>query len=257
MRLNIENQPLWLGPGTNMNLVDFREPMNAWSHCSWLLFSFPATVILLGRSRGDVAKQISLLVFGVSLAVCYGASTLFHGVRVSAHELGFYNLLDYIGIYVLIAGSITPLAWNLLCGAWRSWTLAVAWLTAGAGTAVHLAFGMLPVSIATVTYLAMGWGALFCYFEIARKHSHRRLRLIWIGGVLYTIGAVINLLEWPNPWPGVFGRHEIFHLFVMAGSLSHFWFMLTVVVPYAPARVSVPARTSSKPAGRAAAFELG
>jgi hemolysin III len=236
-----------------MNPFFFREPMNAWSHCSWLLLSLPATVLLCRRSRGDLAKQRSLIVFGVSLAVCYGGSTLFHGVHVSDRELLVYNLLDYIGIYVLIAGSYTPLAWNLLRGAWRSCTLILAWTMAVTGAAAHLAFGMLPMSVATVTYLIMGWGAIFCYFEIAREHTHRRLRWIWIGGVFYTVGAVINLLQWPNFWPGVLGWHETFHLFAMAGSLSHFWFMLTVVAPprLNPVPVPIPARV--EPSRRAVA----
>lgn len=209
----------------------FREPVSAGTHCSWLLLSVPGTVLLCLRSRGNPGKQLSMLIFGLSLAICYAGSTLFHGVRLPAEQIAVFNLIDYIGIYILIAGSYTPLAWNMLHGRWRSWTLGLVWTTAASGAALQVACGMLPEWLATLTYLVMGWGAILCYFEIARRHSHRRLRLILIGGAFYTVGAVINHLQWPNPWPGVFGRHEIFHLFVMAGSLSHFWFMLTVVAP--------------------------
>jgi hemolysin III len=233
-----------------MPLLALREPVNAWTHCSWFLLALPCTLLLCWKSRGNLGKQLSLLVFGLSLALCYLASTLFHGVRLSSKQLDLYNLLDYIGIYVLIAGSYTPLAWNLLRGRWRWATLGAAWLVAAVGAGVQIACGTLPQSVATLTYLAMGWGAIVCYVELVREHTHRRLRPILVGGIFYTVGAVINLLEWPNPWPGVFGRHEIFHLFVMAGSLSHFWFMLKVVVPYepAPARPSVAPSQEPKPA---------
>jgi hemolysin III len=214
-----------------MDFLLFREPVNAWSHCSWLLLSVPGTVLLCLKSRGDLGKQLSMSIFGLSLAVCYAGSTLFHGVRLPMDQIAVFNLIDYIGIYVLIAGSYTPLAWNMLQGRWRLWTLSVVWAFAAACAGIQIACGMLPLSVATATYMVMGWGAIFCYFEIARRHSHRRLRLILIGGAFYTIGAAINTLAWPDPWPGVFGGHEIFHLFVMAGSLSHFLFMLTVVAP--------------------------
>jgi hemolysin III len=215
-----------------MDLLIFREPVSAWSHCSWLLLSVPGTVLLCLRSRGDLGKQLSLLIFGLSLAICYAGSTLFHGVRLPVEQIAVFNLIDYIGIYILIAGSYTPLAWNLLQGRWRSWTLSVVWSTAALCAGIQVAWGMLPLSVATLTYLVMGWGAILCYLEIARRHSHAQLRLILIGGMFYTVGALINQAQWPDPWPGLFGRHEIFHLFVMAGSLSHFWFMLTFVAPY-------------------------
>jgi len=230
-----------------MELLSFREPVSAWSHCSWLVLSIPGTILLCLRSRGGVGKRLSFLIFGASLAVCYAGSTLYHGVRLSEERIAFFNLIDYIGIYVLIAGSYTPLAWNLLRGKWRWGTLSIAWLLALAGGLVQIACGMLPSTVATVTYLVMGWGASLCYFELAREYSHRRLLLILVGGVFYTVGAVFNLLEWPNPWPGVVGPHEVFHLFVMAGSLSHFLFMLTVVAPLQPApRMAVVRATESR-----------
>ena len=226
-----------------MNFPLFREPVSAWSHCSWLLLSIPATLYLCRRAGDDFGKKLSLLVFGLSLAFCYAGSTLYHGVRLPEQGIAVFNLIDYIGIYVLIAGSYTPLAWNLLRGRWRYGTLGAAWGIAATGIIVQLAFRTLPQSVTTGIYLAMGWGSIFCYFEIARCLTHRPLRPILLGGMFYTVGAAINLAEWPVFWPGVFGAHELFHLFVMAGSLSHFWFMLNVVVPFAPA----PAATSLAP----------
>jgi hemolysin III len=79
----------------------------------------------------------------------------------------------------------------------------------------------------------MGWGSVFSYVEVARRISHRALSPILVGGLLYSLGAMFNLLRHPVLWPGVFEAHELFHLFVVAGSLAHFRFVLAVVVPYA------------------------
>src|SRR5437667_263006 len=96
--------------------LTFREPFSAWSHCTWLLLSIPATGLLWRRSRGDLARRLSLLVFGVSLAACYAGSTLFHAVRLEPIWIDWFDALDHVGILILIAGSYTPVAWNLLQG---------------------------------------------------------------------------------------------------------------------------------------------
>jgi hypothetical protein len=93
-----------------------------------------------------------------------------------------------------------------------------------------------------VLYLAMGWGALFVYFELAKTFSHWTLLPLPLGGVFYSVGAVLNLARWPVLFPGVFAAHELFHFFVIAGSACHVFFMIKVVVPSpAPAPVSRPA----------------
>ena len=150
-------------------------------------------------------------------------------------HLAVFDRLDHMGIHILIAGSYTPVAWNLLRGPWRTWPLIAVWGTTIVASALLLVRIKLPVPVATCEYLALGWGALFCYVEIARVLNRRVLWSLVIGGVCYSVGAVFNLLHWPRPWPGVFGHHEIFHLWVMAGSSAHFWFMLTAVIPFAGA----------------------
>ena len=102
-------------------------------------------------------------------------------------------------------------------GRWRWGTLTAVWLTTLVASGLLLANVRLPVPLATCEYLAMGWGALFVYFEVARVVSHRSMRPLVVGGVLYSVGALLNLMHWPVLWPGVFGSHELFHLWVMAG----------------------------------------
>lgn len=228
-----------------MTYLEFREPFNAWSHGLWLVMSLPATFILWRRCEGDRAKRISLLIFGLTMSACYLGSMLYHGVRLEKEGIDFFDRLDHIGIHLLIAGTYTPLAWSLMRGPWRWGTLAAVWSTTLVGSGLLLANIRLPVPLATCEYLALGWGALLCYVQMSRVLSHRALAPLVIGGVFYSIGAVINLLHWPSIWPEVIGHHGVFHLWVMAGSTFHFWFMLTAVVPFACARRQAEAQTVS------------
>lgn len=214
-----------------MDFLGLREPVSACTHGAWMLLSIPATLWLWNRGGGERIRQLSLLVFGLGLGVCYSASALFHGAPNESGRVELFGIIDHVGIYILIAATYTPIACNLLSGTWRSGTLIVAWGFAVAGSALQLTWGTIPPLASTGTYLLMGWGAIFCYAEIARRLSHRVLRPMLVGGLFYSIGALLNLLDWPRPWPGVVGAHEVFHVLVMCGSLSHFYFMLTVVAP--------------------------
>jgi hemolysin III len=120
---------------------------------------------------------------------------------------------------------------TLLRGLYRWLTVSLAWIWAVAGSALELSGAPLPPAAGTCMYLAMGWGALLVYFELARMYSHRKLFPLVFGGILYSIGSAINLLGQPILLPGVIGAHELFHLFVVAGSMSQFLFVLRVVVP--------------------------
>ena len=216
-----------------MDFFDFREPVSCWTHGAWLLLTLPGAYWLWREGRGDRLKQLSLLVFAFSLAFCFAASATYHGARASTAALEMLDRIDHIGIYILIAGTYTPVAWIMLRGRLRAVVLAVAWGIAALGAVECWFCGLLPPAVATCIYLGMGWGALFCYFEIARLLSHRAVRWMLVGGVLYSVGAVFHVVGWPVLWPGVFQAHELFHVFVMAGSLAHFWFMLRVVAPFA------------------------
>jgi len=219
-----------------MDFLNLREPVSAWSHGAGLLLALPGTLLLWRRSAGDPAKRLSLLVYGLSLAFCYLASTLYHGVRLPATHITAFARLDGVGIFALIAGSYTPAAWCLLRGRWRRWTLAVVWGVAITATVLIASGRHFSLVFSTGLYLGMGWGAVVCYSEIAQVVSHRALLPIVAGGLSYSVGAVLNLLHWPVLFPGIFGAHELFHLFVLAGSLAHYRFILKVIVPFAQGR---------------------
>jgi hemolysin III len=206
------------------------DAISAWTHGIWMLLAIPAGALLVWRNRGDRIKMIGMSVFAVSLVVCFGASGFYHAAAIGPLR-NTLHVLDFLGIYLLIAGTVTPVALIVLRGWWRRWLLAQIWLLAAVGCLLRLTI-VAPYWASTTFYIVMGWVGILTYFELSRRLSHASVRPLWIGGLCYTIGAVLESLRWPNPWPGVFGHHEIFHLWVMAGSAFHYYFMLAVLTPY-------------------------
>ena len=227
-----------------MMFPELREPLSALTHGVGLVVAVPAALALSHRGRDlGPGRRLALAVFGTSLVGCYAASTLFHAARVGPATLATLDHLDRIGIFALIAGTYTPLAATLLRGVWRWGTLLAVWGVAAAASAVLVAAGPdLSPAWTPAVCLLMGWGVLLCYGRLVAAVGHRALAPLVVGGVSYSVGAALNFAHWPNPWPGWFGSHEVFHLFVLAGSLAHYHLMTRVVVPF-PEGETVPDRT--------------
>jgi hemolysin III len=222
-----------------------REPVNAWTHGAWALGAIPATLLLWRLCRCDRVKQASLLVFGASLFLCFGASTLYHGARFPAEKIEICRQIDHIGIYILIGGTVTPAAAVLLVGYRRIITLAVAWGLAAVGISIQLTWQVAPPWFYTTIYVAIGWGVCLNYFEMSRALPRGGMRSVWLGGTFYTVGAILNLAGWPQLLPGIFSTHELWHVFCMAGSFCHLWFMVRWVAPFERARTQTAASAAA------------
>ncbi len=222
--------------------LDPRDPVSTWTHGLGFLAALVVLPWLWRLGRGDRIRQLALLPFGVGLVACYGASMLAHGARLpDGAAVPALSRIDLVGIYLLIAGSYTPLAAVLLRGAWRAGALAWAWTIAGVASAWILSGATPPKPVSTGLYLAMGWGCVVLLVEVAPVVGRRGLTWLVLGGLSYTVGAVLDLAHWPTLVPGWVGPHEVFHLFVLGGSACHLRFMVREVVPYrAPALVSDP-----------------
>jgi hemolysin III len=202
-----------------------REPVNGASHLVGLLLAGGGTFLLLRIAQGP-GQLVAFGVYGATLILLYGASTLYHTLTLPERPRRALRTLDHIAIYFLIAGTYTPVALITLKGP-MGWTLlAVVWLIALAGIPFKLFFLDAPVWLSTATYLAMGYLALVAVVPIAHAVSLRGLAWLIAGGLAYTLGAVIYAQQRPDPFPGRFGHHEIWHLLVLAGSGCHFAFML-------------------------------
>jgi hemolysin III len=202
-----------------------REPVNGASHLLGLLLASAGTVLLLRMASGPW-QLAAFSVYGATLIMLYGASTLYHLLPLSDRPLRALRTLDHIAIYFLIAGTYTPIALITLHSRLGWALLAVVWVIAVAGIPFKLFFLDAPVWISTATYLAMGYLALVAVIPLAQAVPATGLLWLVAGGLAYTVGAVIYSRQRPDPFPGRFGHHEIWHLLVLTGSACHFAFMV-------------------------------
>jgi hemolysin III len=212
--------------------MNARDPMSAWTHFAWMVLAIPGTLLLLWLSRKHPVRQASMLVFGLSLILCMFGSFLYHAVPLA--DSAPFEALDHVGIFVLIAGTVTAIAVIGLRGWWRVCLLIGIWALAATGITMRLLADSPegpPLAVRTAFYLLMGWIGVVTYFPLARRLSHYKVSLIWVGGVIYSTGALINVCHWPN-FASWFDAHDLFHLFVMGGSLAHYIFLVVVLMPH-------------------------
>lgn len=208
-----------------MQKSSLRDPVSAWSHLIGVLLAMIGTIILLQQS-GNTLDRLGLGIFGGTLISLYLASTLYHALDISPEINLMLRKIDHLMIYILIAGTYTPICLSALTGAWGAPLLIAIWAIAAAGVALTLLWFDAPRWLTTSIYILMGW--LVVIATVPLKQTVGTAGLIWliIGGVLYTIGGVIYGTKRPNITFSMFGFHEIFHLFVLGGSFCHYILML-------------------------------
>ncbi len=199
-----------------------KEPVDARISFAGLLAAVAGVVYLAIRFHGDAPLLAAMLVYGVSMCALFGASSLYHGVRASAERTMVLRKIDHAAIYVLIAGTYTPVLFVGLDGAWRIGTLAAIWVAAVAGVVVTIWFVHAPRWVSAAVYVAMGWFAVVPAFKLVPVLPIAVTLLIALGGLLYTLGAVIYATRKLDVLPRRFGFHEVFHLFVLAGAGAQF-----------------------------------
>ncbi|MEX2501604.1 MAG: hemolysin III family protein [Trueperaceae bacterium] len=210
-----------------------REPVNALTHAAGVVLGAVGTVVLLFLADGDPWRTFSAVVYGLSMIVLYLASTLLHALRVGADTLRRLRILDHAAIFVLIAGSYTPIALVTLqeSSPWVGWTVfAVVWGLATLGVLFKLVWIGAPRWISTGLYLGMGWLAVVAIGPLLAALPGAAIAWLVAGGVVYSLGAVVYATQRPDPFPNRFGYHEIWHLFVLAGSACHFVLIARYVV---------------------------
>jgi len=175
--------------------------------------------------------MISFVLFGLSMVELYAASTVYHCLNTSVKGRVRLRKLDHTSIYFLIAGTYTPMCLVVLRqqGAW-GWTLfGVAWGVALAGLVLCLVWITSPRWVTSGLYLAMGWMGVAALAPLTRQLPAEGFFWLLAGGLLYTVGGVLYAIKWPGRDNPRFGCHEIFHVFILAGSVCHFLLMYRVV----------------------------
>jgi hemolysin III len=199
-----------------------KEPVDARISFAGLLAAVAGVVYLVMRFHGDPPVLAAMLVYGASLCVLFGASSLYHGVPASPARTALLRKVDHAAIYVLIAGSYTPVLFIGLDGAWRIATLSAIWGVAIAGVVLTIWFVHAPRWLSATVYVAMGWFAIVPAFKLVPALPHVVTLLIALGGLLYTLGALVYATRKMDVLPRRFGFHEVFHLFVLAGAAAQF-----------------------------------
>jgi len=202
------------------------DPFSCYSHLLGAALAVAGLVVLVTISRDDPWRVVGFSIYGASLIILYLASTVYHWLLVPIAQRKWLNRVDHVAIFLLIAGTYTPVCIVTLRGGW-GWTMfGIVWTAAVAGTILKLGFRSLPRWVSASIYVAMGWAAVLAVVPLVRAFPPSALAWLLAGGLLYTAGAVVYATRRPNPYPRVFGFHEIFHMFVLAGSAAHFVFML-------------------------------
>ena len=212
-----------------------REPVNGLTHAAGGVLAFVGLFVLVASaaSAGRMDQIVAFGIFGISLVALYIASSLYHLLPLSPAGVARLRKLDHVAIFVLIAGTYTPFCLLALDGGWRWGVLAIAWGLALCGASLKLLWMEAPRWLSVLLYLGMGWVAVAAVPALLRTLPAGGMAWVLAGGLTYSAGALVYGLKRPNPIPGVFGFHELWHLFVVAGSACHFWAVLRYLVPLA------------------------
>lgn len=213
--------------------IKIKDPGSAITHfIGWLMAIFAATPLLIkAAGNPDKIHMISLSVFIISMILLYGASTIYHTLDISEKVNRRLRKMDHMMIFILIAGTYTPICLIAIPGRMGTLLLALVWGIALAGILVKAFWITCPKWFSSVLYIGMGWVCVLAFTQILNSLSPAAFGWLLAGGIIYTVGGVIYALKVPifDRKHKNFGSHEIFHLFVMAGSICHFILMYSFV----------------------------
>lgn len=213
--------------------LTIRDPGSAITHFVAMLLAAGSSMPLLMKAATASPKSlIAMLIFILSMILLYGASATYHSATLSAELIKKLRKVDHAMIFILIAGSYTPVCLITLEPAKGYPLLAVVWTIALLGIGIKILWITCPKWFSSSLYIAMGWLCVFVFGPLI--HTLPKAAFLWLlaGGIIYTIGGVIYALKLPlfNAKHKYFGSHEIFHLFVMGGSFCHFVFMYCYLI---------------------------
>jgi hemolysin III len=206
--------------GGRLTLWRMQNPVRGCLHGAAAAASIVGTACLWARGAGDPPRQLALAVFGLSLLALYTVSSLYHSIPWRDVWKARMQRLDHAMIYVLVAGTYTPIAAIALSGRHRSATLTAVWGIAAVGIAQKALLPQLAQGIAL--YTIQGWIGPLVAAPLVRQLPWQPIVLIVLGGLLYTAGMVLFVTRRPRLWPRVFSYHEVFHVLVVTASALHY-----------------------------------
>ena len=213
--------------------LKIKDPGSALTHFIAMILALCAAspLIIKAAAEPDKSHVLALSIFIVSMILLYAASTIYHTLDISPKINRMLRKVDHMMIFILIAGTYTPVC-MLVLGDRTGWImLALVWGIAAAGILINALWITCPKWFSSVIYIAMGWVCVLVFGPLLRTLSTPAFLWLLAGGIIYTVGGVIYALKLPifNEKHKFFGSHEVFHLFVMGGSVCHFIFMYLYV----------------------------
>lgn len=214
-----------------MSVPIARPILRGYLHAGAAVLSVLGGSYLVVLSRADPPRLLSMVVYGLGLTLLFAVSAVYHLRTWGPGRAAILRRLDHASIFVLIASTYTPVAFNLLSGAWRVGVLVTIWILAAAGAAFAVAGVQLARWLRVAIYIAMGWLAGIAIAQVDPPLAAGAIAALVTGGLLYTIGAVFYALRWPDPWPRIFGYHEIFHVFTVVAAALFYGLIAAYVLP--------------------------
>jgi len=215
----------------NSMISKLREPVNGLTHLFGAFAALIALIVLLIESKKGEILIISLVIYGISLIGLFASSGIYHSVKANPLTIQKLRKLDHAAIFLLIAGTYTPICLNAFTGFFQWGLLAVVWIIAIAGIIIKIKFMNAPRWLSAGAYVLLGWLCITAIGQMVTVLSPAALGWLICGGIVYTLGAVIYSTKLLNFYPGSFGYHEIWHIFVLLGAAAHFiavWNIITV-----------------------------
>jgi len=215
--------------GVVWSIAGFSDPVSSLTHLVAAVVFTALGAVLLRRGRGDPGRMAALSAFAFSCVLLLSLSGVYHLLSPGTAGREVLKRLDHAAIFVLIAGSFTPVHAILFRGAWRWGMLALIWAAALTGlTLKTVFFATMPEWLGLAMYLGLGWLGVISGVALARRYGLRFIHPVLWGALAYTAGAVCEFLRWPVLLAGIVGPHEIFHLAVLAGISCHWAFILGI-----------------------------
>jgi hemolysin III len=162
------------------------------------------------------------LVYGLGATSLFLASAMYHAQKQKENDINIWRKLDHVAIFIMIAGTYTPMAYVYLNGAWFWSIFSIQWACVILGLFFKVFYLRAPRILSPILYLLMGWIAVIPMNILWHQMSALSFWLLFGGGAAYSIGAILYAIKKPNPFPGVFGFHEIFHIFILIGAILHY-----------------------------------
>jgi len=209
---------------------NIREPVNSLTHWAGAVLAIIGLIALLTVSWGTPAKMISVTIYGASLIFLFSASATYHAVNRKDRVLEIFRKVDHAAIFLLIAGTYTPFCVNAFTGFWQWGLLVIIWSLALIGVMIKIFYINSPRWLNAGIYVVMGWLGILGAGQVLTNLPVWVISWLVAGGVIYTLGAVVYSTKMFNFVPGVFGFHEIWHIFVMVAAAAHFIAVLGVAL---------------------------